>query len=570
MKKVLTILMSMMLVMGISSPKVKAAMTTPSEEEIIHELKTHYVHHGKETTYTQDYTKKDAKTTYTLADIGQLSDETKNNALTYLNNYRYITGLPQVGYNSQLDQSTQAGVYLNYLSDSLSHMPAQSSVMSRELYEAGTDGTTSCNLAAGTLLTGSVYIWLDDSDDSNINDLGHRRWLLNPTLKNVAFGAAGGISAVNVMDYDRKAQKQDYAYPPREMPIELWGGDYCAWNYSFADEIDDNIAVTLTRKTSGAHLPPETWTFSKTSDQNDPHSGKFVINHETYGHEDAVIFRPNNIKYSSGDVFHVSISGSRSVEYDVHFFDGYRANSIILNTHNITLKKGDNTELKVTNIPENSSEDAYVWSSSNDQIAYYDQGTVYATGYGQATLTCQTHYGLTATCQVTVINPKDCPHNKDKWEIITDATCTRAGKKEKNCSICGAHLTKKIPPTGHKWSKAYIIKKATKKHKGKKLYYCENCFKKRYVTYALSELTIKAKMQKKGKVIVSWTKQKGIKKYRLAYRIKGTKKWSYKMIKGYTYTFKKLKAKTYSFKVQTVNGKKKGRWSSSLSVKIKG
>lgn len=77
-------------------------------------------------------------------------------------------------------------------------------------------------------------------------------------------------------------------------------------------------------------------------------------------------------------------------------------------------------------------------------------------------------------------------------------------------------------------------------------------------------------MQKKGKVIVSWTKQKGIKKYRLAYRIKGTKKWSYKMIKGNTYTFKKLKAKTYSFKVQTVNGKKKGRWSSSLSVKIKG
>ena len=124
MKKVLTILMSMMLVMGISSPKVKAAMTTPSEEEIIQELKTHYVYHGKETTYTQDYTKKDAKTTYTLADIGQLSDETKNNALTYLNNYRYITGLPQVGYNSQLDQSTQAGVYLNYLSDSLSHTPA--------------------------------------------------------------------------------------------------------------------------------------------------------------------------------------------------------------------------------------------------------------------------------------------------------------------------------------------------------------------------------------------------------------------------------------------------------------
>ena len=76
-----------------------------------------------------------------------------------------------------------------------------------------------------------------------------------------------------------------------------------------------NVSVTLTRQNDG-----EVWNFS----QNNPADGFFNVENGGYGQKGCVIFRPNNISYSAGDRFNVSISGvgSSPVTYTI-----MRANS---------------------------------------------------------------------------------------------------------------------------------------------------------------------------------------------------------------------------------------------------
>jgi fructan beta-fructosidase len=79
----------------------------------------------------------------------------------------------------------------------------------------------------------------------------------------------------------------------------------------------------------------------------------------------------------------------------------------------------------------------------------------------------------------------------------------------------------------------------------------------------------KAKAKKKS-IKLSWKKIKNVKTYEVAYRKKGTKKWSYKKVSRTSLTIKKIKSrKTYEVKVRTVVGKQKGTFSSIKKVKVK-
>ena len=79
-----------------------------------------------------------------------------------------------------------------------------------------------------------------------------------------------------------------------------------------------------------------------------------------------------------------------------------------------------------------------------------------------------------------------------------------------------------------------------------------------------------AKRKSAKKALVVWKKAKNAKKYEVAYRAKGTKKWTVKKTAKTKIALKKLKAgKAYQVKVLAVNGSEKSKYSKIKTIKTK-
>ncbi len=73
----------------------------------------------------------------------------------------------------------------------------------------------------------------------------------------------------------------------------------------------------------------------------------------------------------------------------------------------------------------------------------------------------------------------------------------------------------------------------------------------------------------KPNIVLQWNKQKKAKKYQIAYKVKGDKKWKYKKTKKDYMKFKAVKEnKRYQMKVRAIGkGNKKGKWSKTKTRK---
>ncbi len=78
-----------------------------------------------------------------------------------------------------------------------------------------------------------------------------------------------------------------------------------------------------------------------------------------------------------------------------------------------------------------------------------------------------------------------------------------------------------------------------------------------------------AKRKSKTKGTVKWGKAKNAKKYEVAYRIKGTKKWNTKKTTKTTITLKLKARKAYQVKVRSINGTAKSAYSKTKTIKKK-
>ncbi len=80
------------------------------------------------------------------------------------------------------------------------------------------------------------------------------------------------------------------------------------------------------------------------------------------------------------------------------------ASSITLSNTTLSLTEGDNSQLSATVAPDNATNKAVSWSSSDTSVAIVaDDGTVTAKSAGTATITCSSANGaVKATCSVTV------------------------------------------------------------------------------------------------------------------------------------------------------------------------
>lgn len=262
---------------------------------------------------------------------GSLSSETLNNALEVLNVVRFIAGVPDdVTLSAEYSEKAQAAALVNYVNNQMSHNPNKPADMDNSLYQLGAAGAGASNIGSGWG-GGSYYLngrpffqaiihgWMCDKSESNIPMVGHRRWVINPSMGKTGFGQVWGKKdGKNVFHsamyaFDKSSSQNEYygvAWPAQNMPVSFFGNDY-PWSISMGKSVPGDTVVTLKRKGDA-----KTWTFQNGS--ND-----FYINNAGYGQTGCIIFRPSGISsYQAGDVFDVSISGTGlNVKYTVNFFD---------------------------------------------------------------------------------------------------------------------------------------------------------------------------------------------------------------------------------------------------------
>ncbi|MDR1016634.1 MAG: CAP domain-containing protein [Coriobacteriales bacterium] len=245
---------------------------------------------------------------------GSLSDTTQQQALKTLNLMRYIAGIDPVSLDDSYEETAQAGAMVNAINGVISHFPTRPTQLTDDaLWNLAYTGTSSSNLGQGYPTLGSAIIdgWVNDGDPSNITMIGHRRWVLNPTMAATGFGYAGDQSAMYSFDSNHALDYADVAWPARTMPLEYFGNDY-PWSVSTNTREDlTQVKVSLVRLSDG-----KTWHFSQASAD-----GYFNVDNQGYGQPGCIIFRPSGVDYKIGDNFNVTISGlsGGTLSYTVDF-----------------------------------------------------------------------------------------------------------------------------------------------------------------------------------------------------------------------------------------------------------
>ena len=396
-----------------TADKQRLPAKTPSQAEI----NAMYAEIPFDTSMGDTYAVK-PKTTSPYA-AGRLSDDTMNNALNMLNFSRFVAGVPSdVVLDDNYIELAQTGSLLNAV-NGLSHTPEQPKGFPDDLYEKGWRGCSGSNLSAGhfSLAYNITTGWLNDGDVGNINRVGHRRWMLNPTMSATGFGSVDNYRSIYVFGHDKNTNISDFvAWPAQNMPMDLINDIFepskYPWSISLGSDYQtadaSSIKVTLRDKNSG-----KTWTFSeKTSDFD---GNYFSVNGIGYGSMGScIIFRPktSEVKYAAGSKFEVSVTGlkdrfgrDKSLSYTVTFFSLNKTTvSIRLSQSSLKMLPGDTKTLTATVTPEDTSGTGISWSSNNPDVATVDQnGTVTAIVPGDAVITA-TYKGKRATCKVAVRN----------------------------------------------------------------------------------------------------------------------------------------------------------------------
>lgn len=149
--------------------------------------------------------------------IGKLENGFIQDGVNMANFVRYLAGLPDdLLTNSTYNNQAQYGAVLLAATKELSHNPSKPDDMSRNFYNVGHRATRNSNIAKGIYkLSDAVAAYMMDFGDSNLEDVGHRRWILNPQMKTIGFGYYNGYSTMKVKNTDRTRKfNYDYiAYP---------------------------------------------------------------------------------------------------------------------------------------------------------------------------------------------------------------------------------------------------------------------------------------------------------------------------------------------------------------------
>ncbi|MCM1143690.1 MAG: Ig-like domain-containing protein [Blautia sp.] len=409
-----------------------SAAGTPAKEQIIQR----YAELPWSTGVANTYAEKPSITAPYAA--GRLSDTSLANACNMLNFVRYVAGVrDDISLSEAQMEVVQAGTLVNAVNQQMSHFPACPKGFPSELYALGSSGCAHSSLAVGfSNLSYSILAWMYDSDYTNMDQVGHRRGAIDPTIKTTGFGAVtngatySGMHVNNMQGPDRKrgGTISDFvAWPARNTPTQLMSGTNCAWSISLGSDyyMPDTSAVTVTLKNTSTG---KKWTFNS---GNSNMNGNY-FNIDTmggFGLFNCIIFRPNpadSLSYAAGTRYEVSVSGltdrtgsAKPLSYTVEFFSLptiVEPTGVSLDKTALNMQPGETVALTASVKPDNAKNKDVKWSSSNAEVAAVDEeGTVTAIAPGDAVITASTFNGKTAACKIKVRQ-----YSIDKTELQFD------------------------------------------------------------------------------------------------------------------------------------------------------
>lgn len=315
--------------------------------------------------------------TYVTAPTSATVGKTENTAaLNSVNLVRYLTDLPQVKEHKNFSDLAQNAAFLMNKNNQLAHQipvpPGMSST--NKIYKKGAIAGLASNIGAGypniqqSILNGYIV-----DNGSNKSAIGHRKWLLNPTMRSIGFGKVGNYTDTYVFDNKASVNQQlpgyykwstkdlqepggwglaeknnantKIAWPAQRMPLQLMtaGTPFSlavGKNYTISDR------VKITMKNSKK---------SVTIDSKNLKSGQhYSISPSGYGYMNAIVWHanPNDFTFKDGDTYTIKITGllknkkATTINYKVRFFD--LEDSFVKPSYpkTITLKKGKSYTFK--------------------------------------------------------------------------------------------------------------------------------------------------------------------------------------------------------------------------------
>lgn len=157
-------------------------------------------------------------------------------ALARLRQYRWLCGLAHdVTIDATYTDEAQEASRILVAIGKLDHHPAKPATWNDTDFAKASNACGHGNLAmGGNSLTAAVDMWMDDSDATNIDRLGHRRWMLNPPMQACGFGITGAYEVIWAHDSARKepTRQQWQAFPPAGFVPVTHFSDRHAWHLS--------------------------------------------------------------------------------------------------------------------------------------------------------------------------------------------------------------------------------------------------------------------------------------------------------------------------------------------------
>jgi len=152
--------------------------------------------------------------------------------LARLKAYRYLCGVPWQGLarDPKQEAHAQAAAELCERIGETNHRPDNPGMPADE-FRFASEGTRSSNLYRGRSLLDSIDSYMEDSDERNIDRVGHRRWCLNPQMGRTGFGRAGRYAAMWAFDKSGGgSHREPVLYPPPgHVPLDMFGARH-AWS----------------------------------------------------------------------------------------------------------------------------------------------------------------------------------------------------------------------------------------------------------------------------------------------------------------------------------------------------
>lgn len=172
---------------------------------------------------------------------GSIKQAVKDDIQARLNYIRGLHGLAAVTYSTADDAQVQQSSLMQAANGQLNHTPPKTW---KCWTQTGYDGSSTSNLYGGVISPYLVYSteddflggWLDEINNIVADNVGHRRWLLNPFMGKIAYGRVAQVLAdgsrtdagtLKVFDFaggvTRPATIPDFvAYPQGDYPARYF------------------------------------------------------------------------------------------------------------------------------------------------------------------------------------------------------------------------------------------------------------------------------------------------------------------------------------------------------------